>query len=140
MSDGEERREVQIRGVTYVLQDWPLADGRDWSFRLGKVLLAGTGGIKGMLEVVSRNEWRELCDTCIKYTRVVAGHDSDGEELLPKLADQKEHFRGRLGNLPLLVRAHVEAEFADFFGELQDALRPVGKPEKPASVEEPSAG
>lgn len=123
-----ERNEVEVRGRRYVLAPWTFDEGRAWSFRLGRVLVAGGGGdgIAGMLAAVSVNDWRELTDVVIKNTRLV--EIVEGEERLPKLVERKELLRVHKGDLVLLVRKHVEVEFADFFDALQEALGVGGKP------------
>lgn len=130
MSDEQENRQ-EIRGTEYVLLPWSVPDGQAWMFRLAKVLVAaGASGPAGLLAAISPNDWRELVDVVTKYTRVV--EVVEGEERMPKLSDRKEHLRGRKLVLALLVRKHLEAEFADFFDGLEEVFAvPPALAEKP---------
>jgi hypothetical protein len=120
MSDEQQIRH-EIKGTEYVLLPWSVPDGQAWMFRLARVLVAaGASGPAGLLGAISPNDWRELVDVVVKYTRVV--EVVDGEELMPKLADRREHLRGRKLALALLVRKHLEAEFADFFDGLEEVF------------------
>ena len=122
----DEPTTVEIDSRVYQLRPWSYKDGRRWLYRLITMAAGATGGglnaVAHMLGRFSEKTFEEFCDTCVKYTDLVEV-DEDGNRAvvqLTKVAAIK--LRGRHLDLAKLIRAHIEAEYSDFFSRLKDEV------------------
>lgn len=137
-----EPRRVTIEGVVYELAPWSIDDGRRWLYRIARLVMpalssgiagaalgndekakaarvaAAAGVLGAVLESLDEATFISFADTCEKYTRVVS-RDQNGEERVQELtAIRQVYMRGRYFELVELMRAHLQEQYADFFGRL----------------------
>lgn len=128
-------RRATIEGTIFELVPWSLADGRRWLFRIAKLLapmltsgtakgdtqaerVAIAGALVAALEQLDEATFLDFADTCERYTRIV-GVDASGHETLTELTTVRVVFmQGKYFELVELMRAHLQAQYADFFGRL----------------------
>jgi hypothetical protein len=126
--DGEDRR-LDVDGTTYRLRPWSYKDGRRWLFRLVTIAASARASasvsemaaVGKLLEELDERTFEELCDTCERYTDVVS-MDGGREGLVPLTKIVATHMPGRYVDLGMLLRAHLEAEFAPFFSRVGEVF------------------
>lgn len=119
-----------IGGRTYELRPWGYEDGERWVIELARVALAGMESARtspdamqlasGLLAEVKPETFAAFRATCCKYTSLVTREDDESETVIQLNA--AVHLRGRYADALELIAAHIEREYADFFGELGDLL------------------
>lgn len=125
MSTGDKR--IEIKGTAYRLRPWAYEDGASWLFRLTQVAIGGMGqhasenaAIAAVLSKVTEKDFAELRAVCAKYTELVVRSDEGVEEFVQ--LKESVHLRGKYGAMVALLKAHIEAEFADFFVEIDGLI------------------
>lgn len=126
-----EHPRITVDGSTYALRPWSYKDGRRWLYRLVGVLASATHGLGGgteaaaigaVLASVDEPTFEAFADTCEKYTDLIV-HDEEGNERVQPLAKvASAHMRGRYVDMVAIMRAHVEAQYADFFSRVGELL------------------
>lgn len=136
---------IEIDGATYELAPWSLEDGRRWLFRLARILApvltssgvvssksdaernaAAAAAIGVALETIDDATFLAFADTIERYTSLVTRNER-GEELINGLTSIRTvYMRGRYYELLELGRAHLQREYADFFGRLVRQLGQLG--------------
>lgn len=124
-----EPKQIQVGDTTYELLPWSYPDGRKWFYRLLKAvagavdgsLQVNMAGLVAVLDAVDEAMFVALCEVIEKYTMVV--RDADGKTAKVQLSKVAgEHMRGRHFDLAALIKAHLEAEFSDFFDRVGELL------------------
>jgi hypothetical protein len=137
MSELTEGTRVTIDGLKLRLLPWGYDEGTRWSFRL----LTLAGRIKGaagsdmqsaraigaMIATATETDFVDLRDAAVKYTELVV--DEAGREVFIPLKPDV-HLRGRTYVTVALMKAHVEAQFADFFARLGELFAASAQPPK----------
>jgi len=121
-----ERTRISVGEAVYELRPWGYKDGRRWLYRLASMATAAGAGtdaqtVASMLERLGETHFEELCETVEKYTDVVSM--SEGREaVMPLSKIAATHMPRRHTDLAMLLRAHLEEEYADFFARLPEVL------------------
>lgn len=122
-----EEKRITVDGSTYQLRPWDYKDGRRWLYRLFVALsgAVGSGGtamaVANVLSAIDEPTFDAFAETCDKYTDLVSVGEDGRERIQPLKTVAAVHLRRRYFAMASLMRAHVEAEFGDFFeraGEL----------------------
>ena len=124
-----ENQRITVDGATYELRPWSYKDGRRWLYRLVGMLASASGvtatesaAIGAVLAGVDEATFEAFADTCEKYTDLVTRGDDGSERVQALNKVASVHMRGRYVDMVVLMRAHIEAQFADFFGRVGELL------------------
>lgn len=127
MSSPTEGTIVEIDGLRLRLRPWAYEDGTRWSFRLLAIAGAAHASlakaktvhqqIGAALEIATEQDFIGLRDAAIRHTDLVV--DEAGVDNFIQVKPDV-HLRGRVFVVYALMKAHLEAQFSDFFGRLGD--------------------
>src|SRR5688500_10771390 len=125
-----DSKDIRIGDSTYRLRPWSYQDGRAWLHRLVQMIASTLAGanpdeaaaaVGAGVKSIDAQMFVELCDVVERYTDVVSMKDGKVAVVpLSKVATQ--YMRGRHFELVALIKAHLEAEYADFFGRVGELL------------------
>ena len=124
-----ENQRIMIDETTYELRPWSYKDGRRWLYRLVGLLASASGvqasesaAIGVVIASVDEETFEAFADTCEKYTDLVSRGDDGTERVQPLSKVASVHMRGRYVDMVVLMRAHIEAQFSDFFARVGELL------------------
>ncbi len=124
-----ENRRITIDDTTYELRPWSYKDGRRWLYRLVGLLASASGvqasepaAIGAVIASVDEQTFEAFADTCEKYTDLVSRGEDGAERVQPLSKVASVHMRGRYVDMVVLMRAHIEGQFSDFFARVGELL------------------
>ena len=129
-----ENQRITIDETTYELRPWSYKDGRRWLYRLVGLLASASAhdgrqgqasesaAIGAVIASVDEETFEAFADTCEKYTDLVSRGEDGGERVQALSKVASVHMRGRYVDMVVLMRAHIEAQFSDFFARVGELL------------------